>query len=426
MSLINKMLRDLDQRQAGGASLGLVGLGSPAHPGGGQRLTVVAVLVAALAGGGLAAAWWLMPEPGMGQRMNQRMNQFLGRSPAQPVAVKTAPAPAVAPPAAAVPATAVAALAVTAASAAAPSPLPLTASAQASPPASPPAPTPAPTPAPRPERAAASGAMKPLTAAAPTPAKAAAPVGAEVPAKARQGAAVRVAAAKLAAVDAPEASPAGERAQARAAARAKAVAAPAAASAGKSYTPRQLAANLLREAVQLDRQGHPEAAKVPLRQILAADPLDIEARQLLIQLLLEGGRMDEARSQLDDGLKLMPDQPALILASARLRAEGGDMAGAVRQLEAGLPAARDDAPYRALLGALLLRQSRHEDALKHYLVALQSDPANPSWLIGTGMALEATGRTADAAEAYDRASSANKLTPETVAFLNDRLSRLRR
>ena len=414
MSLINKMLRDLDQRQAGGASLGLVGLGSPAHPGGGQRLTVVAVLVAALAGGGLAAAWWLMPEPGMGQRMNQRMNQFLGRSPAQPVAVKTAPAPAVAPPAAAVPATAVAALAVTAASAAAPSPLPLT------------APPPAPTPAPTPERAADSGAMKPLTAAAPTPAKAAAPVGAEVPAKARQGAAVRVAAAKLAAVDAPEASPAGERAQARAAARAKAVAAPAAASAGKSYTPRQLAANLLREAVQLDRQGHPEAAKVPLRQILAADPLDIEARQLLIQLLLEGGRMDEARSQLDDGLKLMPDQPALILASARLRAEGGDMAGAVRQLEAGLPAARDDAPYRALLGALLLRQSRHEDALKHYLVALQSDPANPSWLIGTGMALEATGRTADAAEAYDRASSANKLTPETVAFLNDRLSRLRR
>ena len=141
MSLINKMLRDLDQRQAGGARLGVAGLGSPAHPGGRQRPTVVAVLVAALAGGGLAAAWWLMPEPGMGQRMNQ----FLGRSPAQPVAVKIAPAPALAPSAAAVPATAVAAVAVAAASAPAPSPMPLTAS----------------TLAPTPERAAVSGATTP-------------------------------------------------------------------------------------------------------------------------------------------------------------------------------------------------------------------------------------------------------------------------
>jgi MSHA biogenesis protein MshN len=89
-------------------------------------------------------------------------------------------------------------------------------------------------------------------------------------------------------------------------------------------------------------------------------------------------------------------------------------------------AAGDEPVYRALLGALLLRQSGHEDALKHYLVALRSDPANPEWLIGAGMALEATGRKRDAMEAYQRASIANNLSPKTSNLLSDRLAQLKR
>ena len=46
----------------------------------------------------------------------------------------------------------------------------------------------------------------------------------------------------------------------------------------------------------------------------------------------------------------------------------------------------------SLLEVLLQRAGRHEDAVKHYLNALRTDPAMPAWLLGIGISLDAIGK----------------------------------
>jgi MSHA biogenesis protein MshN len=195
---------------------------------------------------------------------------------------------------------------------------------------------------------------------------------------------------------------------------------------GKTYSPKQVSANLLGEAVMLDRQGHQEDAKVPLQRALAANPLDVQARQMLIQLQLDTGQVEEARVLLAEGQRLLPEQSNFTLALARLKVDSGDPSGAIQLLEAGQASARNEPQYHAFLAALLLRGQRYDEAVQHYLVALRSDPANASWLVGVGVAFEGVGKPADAAEAYRRADGAANLTPEMANFLSERLARLGR
>lgn len=197
------------------------------------------------------------------------------------------------------------------------------------------------------------------------------------------------------------------------------------ASSAKTYSPRQAADNLLREAAVLDQQGRLEEAKVPLRRALEANPLDVEARQMLIQVQLDTGHTEEAQSLLAEGHRLVPGHSGFSMALARLQLESGDSSGALRTLQGGLPTAGNEPHYRAFLAALLLRAQNYDAAVQHYLVALRSDPANATWLVGLGVALEAVGKRADAAEAYRRAGTADNLAPDVAKFLDERLSQLR-
>jgi MSHA biogenesis protein MshN len=205
----------------------------------------------------------------------------------------------------------------------------------------------------------------------------------------------------------------------------KATATSGSAAAGKTYSPKQLAANLMSQAVVLDQQGRLEEAKAPLQRALAANTLDAPARKMLVRLQLDTGRLEDARALLVEGQRLHPEDPDFTLVLARLKAEAGDGAGAIQLLEAGRSQARGEPQSHAQLAALLLQAQRYDEAIDQYLGALRSDPANASWLLGVGVALERQGKYADAAEAYRRAGGAPNLSGEMAAFLSEGLARLR-
>lgn len=204
----------------------------------------------------------------------------------------------------------------------------------------------------------------------------------------------------------------------------KSVAMTARAATEKTYSAAQLSAKLVSEAITLEQQGRQEDAKEPLLRVLAAQPLDIEARKMLIRLQMGTGRIEEARALLAEGQRLHPDRSDFTLALARLKAESGDATGAIQTLETAGASAGDDPHHHALLATLLLRVQRHDEAVVHYLTALRADPANPRWLTGLGVALENAGRQTDAVEAYQRAEGVRDLAPEIQTFLSERLARL--
>jgi MSHA biogenesis protein MshN len=376
MSVINKMLQDLDKRNGrpggeamAGDAIRSVKPTSRWHLGQNALLVIVGLVVALPAGG-----WWL-------QQRNSAVGSSRAIVAAPPVPVLANNPPPVAaqiPPAALVPAVAVADSTATVAE-------------------------PAPIPAPQQVSGSASAAsatarvattpLKVDASAAPLPVTAA-----NVPGTPDK-------------VETPAPPP-------------NAIAASPKAAGGKLYSAKQASANLLSEAVTLEQQGRQEEAKAPLQRLLAAHPLDVEARQMLVQLQLDTGQVEQARSLLAEGRRLLPAQSNFTLALARLAVDSGDVSGAIHLLEADRPSARDEPQYHAFLAALLLRVERYDEAIQHYLVALRSDPANGNWLLGVGVAFEGAGKRADAAEAYRRADGAPNLTPAMTSFLSERLARL--
>jgi MSHA biogenesis protein MshN len=416
MSVINNMLRDLDQRQGrapGEASAGetvraVPAPRSPWHIGRAARAWIALIL----AGGALGAGWQLQRQAAPAASPDTLM-AAAPPSPRRPAAELAVLAPA-----------------------AAVQPAPALMTAAAATPVMPPAPVPvavAPAP-PQPDEARSPAAKaapvvevsapKPVQPVAQAPKSLRAPV---PPVKLAQASVPAVAAATPVAAVSPAAIAAPSMAIARGepgSALVARTAGPAARSEGKTYNPRQAAAKLVADAQQLERQGRQEEARTLLLRALAAHPAELTARHMLVQGHLDAGQLDDAQALLSEGLRLHPDQPALTQTLARLKVEKGDVAGAIQLLETARGPAADDAATHALLGALLLRVQRYDESARHYLSALRADPGNSSWLVGAGVALEAIGKTADAAEAYRRASTAPGLTPALSAFLGERLARL--
>jgi MSHA biogenesis protein MshN len=147
---------------------------------------------------------------------------------------------------------------------------------------------------------------------------------------------------------------------------------------------------------------------------------------MLAGLLMEGNDLPEAAALLREGVKVSPERSGLWMSLARLELEQADTAQAPRRSRrASPPPARMRSTTRSMRPCCNAT-GRHDDAVKHYLVALRSDPAMPNWLVGIGISLQATGRDGDAAEAFARAKNGGRLAPPLLGFVDQRLEQLKR
>lgn len=194
----------------------------------------------------------------------------------------------------------------------------------------------------------------------------------------------------------------------------------------KELTPQQRAENEYRKAVLLMQQNKSAEAAVVLEQTLQLDARHIAARQALIGILLDGKQQDDAIQRAREGIALDPAQAGLAIILARLQIEKGELPSAIATLERSLPYGAERADYRAFLGALLQRDGKHKQASEQYLLALKKAPQNGLWWMGLGISFQAEKRVAEAQEAYKRAKATNTLSPELLAFVEERLGELRR
>lgn len=193
----------------------------------------------------------------------------------------------------------------------------------------------------------------------------------------------------------------------------------------KELTPQQRAENEYRRATVLTQQGKVAEAIGALEQALQLDPLHSVARQTLVGLLLENKRQDDAIRKLQEGVNLDRTQPGLAMMLARLQVEKGELRPAIDTLQRTLPYAAERSDYQAFLAALFQRDGQHKNAVEHYVLALRNAPQNGLWWMGLGISLQAEGRSTDALDAFGRAKAANSLSPELAAFVDQKLNQLR-
>jgi MSHA biogenesis protein MshN len=192
----------------------------------------------------------------------------------------------------------------------------------------------------------------------------------------------------------------------------------------KQVSPAQHADAEFRKAVELAQQGRFTEAIAGYEAALRLNAGHDAARQALAGLLLESKRGTDAERVLRDGVKNRTEHIGFAMLLARLQVERGAVGESLATLEKSLPYAGQDAEYQAFFAALLQRQNRHEEAVRHYQTALRIVPNKGVWWMGYGISLRALQRNDDAREAFKRALDSQTLSLELQAFVRQKLKGL--
>jgi MSHA biogenesis protein MshN len=189
-------------------------------------------------------------------------------------------------------------------------------------------------------------------------------------------------------------------------------------------TPRERAESEFRRAMTHVNQGRMAEGMDGLRATLVADPAYEPARQTLVALLLETKRTDEAAGLLQAGLAINPANTGYTMLLARIYVERGDPSRALALLQKSEAAAQTNAEYHAFVAALHQRLGRHAEAVEQYLGALRLTPGVGAWWVGLGISQEALSRQRDATESFQRAKGTGNLNAELLAYVERRLQQL--
>ena len=189
-------------------------------------------------------------------------------------------------------------------------------------------------------------------------------------------------------------------------------------------TPREGAEAEFRRAMALVNQGRMAEGMDGLRAALSLDAAYETARQTLVALLLESKRTDEAASLLQQGLALNPANLGYSMLLARIHVENGDPQRALALLQKSEAAGQSSAEYHAFVAALYQRLGRHAEAVDKYQGALRLTAGVGAWWVGLGISQETLERRHDAAQSFSRAKATGNLSGELLAYVERRLKQL--
>ncbi|MBP6654243.1 MAG: tetratricopeptide repeat protein [Propionivibrio sp.] len=186
-------------------------------------------------------------------------------------------------------------------------------------------------------------------------------------------------------------------------------------------SPHERAESEYRKAIAAVNQGRVSEAVDSLRNALHQDSLHVASRQLLVRLLLEAGNKDEAIRMLRDGIAGQPAQLGWAMSLARLQVDRGELDSAWQTLDHTLPAAGNNPDYLGFAANVLQRLGRHGEAADQYRKATRIAPADGRWWLGLGWCLDAQGQAAEAREAFLHARQSGNLSPELLALIDQKL-----
>jgi tetratricopeptide (TPR) repeat protein len=156
--------------------------------------------------------------------------------------------------------------------------------------------------------------------------------------------------------------------------------------------------------------------------MVRAQPNSAKARLGYGWALLEAGRKDEAVEQLQAGLRIIPDYPALLTTLAMTKVTQKDCSQAWPLLKRALKVDPSHADTHRRIGDCYFKEGKIQEAEAMYREAAQNMPFGDSMLYFMwGRSLEETGQTQSAISAYERAAL---IDPKNV-FIKQKLSAMR-
>ncbi len=171
-----------------------------------------------------------------------------------------------------------------------------------------------------------------------------------------------------------------------------------------------------RNAVNMLQQGRADDAMYRLRTALTADPAHIQARELLAGLELQNGRWRQAQQVLEQGLETNPKYFSFAQLLARVYVEHGAEPKALALLESNRPQGSGNAEFMSFLATLYQRAGRHADAVAAYTDAVKLNPREGRTWLGMAISLEANADWKSAEEAYQHAIDSGMLDAKLMQY----------
>ena len=176
-----------------------------------------------------------------------------------------------------------------------------------------------------------------------------------------------------------------------------------------------------RKGMQAVKRGDNAAAIPVFQRALELDPQLARARQALLSVLVGARQWADAQRIAQAGLALDPAQSNWAMILARLQFEQGDTPAAIDTLTRHMAHAQDNADYHGLFAYFLQKQQRPAEAAEHFRKALNLRPTEGRWWFGLGLALESAHRAGEAREAYQRARDTGNLSADMTAVIEQKL-----
>jgi tetratricopeptide (TPR) repeat protein len=116
----------------------------------------------------------------------------------------------------------------------------------------------------------------------------------------------------------------------------------------------------------------------------------------LAQDQYKAGNFDKARQTIDDAAKLMPKAPAVLVLSAKIAIEQGQLERADRELATARTAAPNDAEAFYLSGVVCQRWQKQQEAFAYYQQASEKAPSELAYLMAVSETLVSMDRSDEA------------------------------
>ena len=187
----------------------------------------------------------------------------------------------------------------------------------------------------------------------------------------------------------------------------------------KRLTAEQLIETKLARAEQAVNANQLVQAQSLLEEVLLIDAHQVQARKQLAALWFGKQDYQAALNLLSQGLAISPDNRDLLVMKARIYLKQEQYLAALDTL---LPYSNaDSVEYQSLLATSAQQAQRPDAAISAYRWLVKLQPHTAKWWLGLASTLDSQGNFQEAAAAYQQAIQVGGLSSATVSFVNQRL-----
>lgn len=184
------------------------------------------------------------------------------------------------------------------------------------------------------------------------------------------------------------------------------------------YQQNQQAKKAYQHAVQPLQQGEFSQAEQKLVQVVHQYPQMLKARITLVKVLLKNNKLQQAYQYLQHALQKRPDDVDLIMLKARYYYQQRKMQQALRALESiDPPPIKQHPQYYAFTAALQRQLDNDAVAAQLYHQLLELDPDRSVWWLGLGLSYKDAGQYNRAKQAFQKALNTGHLNPKLRAYV---------